>query len=111
MVIKAANTIGTMIFPCLQHVIGEHSFQQMHQKQGTNNTDWYDTKVQFQSMTSRGKKTEGLSSVISLPSLGPHRQMYAILCKQQGACISHNISHTHLNPNRITAKIELNVEL
>lgn len=33
------------------------------------------------------------------------------LCKQQGACVSHNLSHKHLNFNRITAKIEFKVEL
>lgn len=58
------------------------------------------------------RRQSSLTSLITLPSLGPWRKMYMMtLCKQQqGAYVSH-MPNPHLNPNRITSKIEFNVEL
>lgn len=59
----------------------------------------------------RREETEGLTSLITLNSLGPWRKTSMTLCKQQGACVSHNVPNPHSNPNRITLAIEFKLEL
>lgn len=68
----------------------------------------YKSAISFRAWLPGVKKTEGLSSVITLPSLGPQRGTYVILCKQQGPYNSHNIFHTH---TRILTELPLKLNL